>query len=119
MKLIEWILQDENINGAIKSVKKNKGAYGIDKMSVGELDEYFATHREEIKSQIRDGKYKSTPVRRVYMPKSNGKKRPLGIPTVVDRVVQQATAQVLSLGYDKYFSEHSYGFRQAGAVNRQ
>ena len=111
MKLIEWILQDENINGAIKSVKKNKGAYGIDKMSVGELDEYFATHREEIKSQIRDGKYKSTPVRRVYMPKSNGKKRPLGIPTVVDRVVQQATAQVLSLGYDKYFSEHSYGFR--------
>lgn len=111
MELIEWILQDENINKAIKSVKKNKGAYGIDKMSVEELDEYFAKHREEIKSQIRDGKYKPIPVRRVYIPKSNGKKRPLGIPTVVDRVVQQATAQVLSLGYDKYFSEHSYGFR--------
>lgn len=111
MELIEWILQDENINKAIKSVKKNKGAYGIDKMSVEELDGYFATHREEIKSQIRDGKYKPTPVKRVYIPKSNGKKRPLGIPTVVDRVVQQATAQVLSLGYDKYFSEHSYGFR--------
>lgn len=111
MELIEWILQDENIDKAIKSVKKNKGAYGIDKMSVEELDRYFAKHREEIKSQIRDGKYKPTPVRRVYIPKSNGKKRPLGIPTVVDRVVQQATAQVLSLGYDKYFSEHSYGFR--------
>lgn len=111
MELIEWILQDENINKAIKSVKKNKGAYGIDKMSVEELDGYFATHREEIKSQIRDGKYKPIPVRRVYIPKSNGKKRPLGIPTVVDRVVQQATAQVLSLGYDKHFSEHSYGFR--------
>ena len=111
MKLIEWILQDENIDKAIKSVKKNKGAYGIDKMSVEELDRYFAKHREEIKSQIRDGKYKPIPVRRVYIPKSNGKKRPLGIPTVVDRVVQQATAQVLSLGYDKYFSEHSYGFR--------
>lgn len=111
MELIEWILQDENINTAIKSVKRNKGAYGIDKMSVEELDGYFATHREEIKSQIREGKYKPTPVRRVYIPKSNGKKRPLGIPTVVDRVVQQATAQVLSLGYDKYFSEHSYGFR--------
>lgn len=111
MELIEWILQDENINKAIKSVKKNKGAYGIDKMSVEELDGYFATHREEIKSQIRDGKYKPIPVRRVYIPKSNGKKRPLGIPTAVDRVVQQATAQVLSLGYDKYFSEHSYGFR--------
>ena len=109
--LIEWILQDENVNKAIKSVKKNKGAYGIDKMSVEELDGYFAKHREEIKSQIRDGKYKPTPVKRVYIPKSNGKKRPLGIPTVVDRVVQQATAQVLSLGYDKYFSEHSYGFR--------
>lgn len=80
-------------------------------MSVEELDGYFAKHREEIKSQIRDGKYKPTPVKRVYIPKSNGKKRPLGIPTVVDRVVQQATAQVLSLGYDKYFSEHSYGFR--------
>ena len=111
MELIEWILQDENIDKAIKSVKKNKGAYGIDKMSVEELDGYFATHREEIKSQIRDGKYKPTPVRRVYIPKSNGKKRPLGIPTVTDRVVQQATSQVLSLGYDKYFSEHSYGFR--------
>ena len=111
MELIEWILQDENINKAIKSVKKNKGAYGIDKMSVEELDVYFAKHREEIKSQIRNGKYKPIPVRRVYIPKSNGKKRPLGIPTVVDRVVQQATAQVLSLGYDKYFSEHSYGFR--------
>ena len=111
MELIEWILQDENINKAIKSVKKNKGAYGIDKMSVEELDGYFATHKEEIKSQIRDGKYKPIPVRRVYIPKSNGKKRPLGIPTAVDRVVQQATAQVLSLGYDKYFSEHSYGFR--------
>lgn len=111
MELIEWILQDENINKAITSVKKNQGAYGIDKMSVGELDDYFATHREEIKSQIRDGKYKPTPVRRAYIPKSNGEKRPLGIPTVVDRVIQQATAQVLSLGYDKYFSEHSYGFR--------
>lgn len=111
MELIEWILQDENINKAIKSVKKNKGAYGIDKMPVEELDGYFAKHREEIKFQIRDGKYKPIPVRRVYIPKSNGKKRPLGIPTVVDRVVQQATAQVLSLGYDKYFSEHSYGFR--------
>lgn len=111
MELIEWILQDENVDKAIKSVKKNKGAYGIDKMSVEELDGYFAKHREEIKSKIRDGKYKPTPVKRVYIPKSNGKKRPLGIPTVVDRVVQQATAQILSLGYDKYFSEHSYGFR--------
>ena len=111
MELIEWILQDENIDKAIKAVKQNKGANGIDKMTVGELDAYFALHRNEIKTQIREGKYKPNPVRRAYIPKSNGKNRPLGIPTVVDRVVQQATAQVLSLGYDKYFSEHSYGFR--------
>ncbi len=111
MELIEWILQDENIDKAIKAVKQNKGANGIDKMTVGELDAYFALHRNEIKTQIREGKYKPNPVRRAYIPKSNGKKRPLGIPTVVDRVVQQATAQVLPLGYDKYFSEHSYGFR--------
>lgn len=111
MELIEWILQDENIDRAIKAVKQNRGADGIDKMTVGELDAYFALHRDEIKTQIREGEYKPNPVRRAYIPKSNGKKRPLGIPTVVDRVVQQATAQVLSLGYDKYFSEHSYGFR--------
>lgn len=111
MELIEWILQDENIDKAIKAVKQNRGADGIDKMTVGELDAYFALHRDEIKTQIREGEYKPNPVRRAYIPKSNGKKRPLGIPTVVDRVVQQATAQVLSLGYDKYFSEHSYGFR--------
>ena len=111
MELIEWILQDENMDKAIKSVKRNRGAYGVDKMSVEELDSYFAQHRDEIKTQIREGKYRPNPVRRAYIPKSNGKNRPLGIPTVVDRVVQQATAQVLSLGYDKYFSEHSYGFR--------
>ena len=111
MELTEWILQDENMDKAIKAVKRNRGAYGIDKMFVEELDSYFAQHREEVKTQIREGKYKPNPVRRVYIPKSNGKKRPLGIPTVVDRVVQQMTAQVLSLGYDKYFSEHSYGFR--------
>ena len=98
MELTEWILQDENMDKAIKAVKRNRGAYGIDKMFVEELDSYFAQHREEVKTQIREGKYKPNPVRRVYIPKTNGKKRPLGIPTVVDRVVQQMTAQVLSLG---------------------
>ena len=111
MELIEWILQDRNIDEAVKAVKRNKGAAGIDEMTVDELDEYFARHKEEIKSQIRGKKYKPNPVRRVYIPKANGKQRPLGIPTVVDRVVQQATAQILSLGYDKYFSDSSYGFR--------
>ena len=111
MELIKWILQDENIDEAIKAVKRNKGAAGVDGMMVDELDAYFATYRKEIKSQIREGKYKPSPVRRVYIPKANGKKRPLGIPTVVDRVIQQMMAQVLSRGYDKYFSDNSYGFR--------
>jgi len=111
VELIEWILQDRNIDKAIEAVKRNKGAAGVDGMTVDELEAYFAQHREEIKAQIRAGEYKPSPVRRVYIPKANGKKRPLGIPTVVDRVVQQMVAQVLSLGYDKYFSENSYGFR--------
>lgn len=111
MELIEWILREENIKAAIKAVKGNKGAAGIDKMPVEELDGYFAKHGEEIKAQIRAKQYKPQPVRRVYIPKANGKQRPLGIPTVVDRVTQQAIAQVLTLGYERYFSENSYGFR--------
>ena len=111
MELIEWILAEENMRAAIKAVKQNKGAAGIDKMPVEELDAYFAEHMDEIKAQIRGKQYKPQPVRRVYIPKANGKQRPLGIPTVVDRVIQQATAQVLSLGYERYFSDFSYGFR--------
>ena len=111
MKLIEKILSEENLNEAVKRVKANKGACGIDKMSVSELDEYLRKHKEEIISSIMNMTYKLQPVRRVYIPKPNGKKRPLGIPTAVDRVVQQATAQVLSQIYDESFSDNSYGFR--------
>ena len=114
MELIEWILDDENISAAIHTVQSNKGAPGIDKMPVGVLKSYFAEHGEEIKDQIRSKRYQPQPVRRVYIPKANGKMRPLGIPVVVDRVIQQAVAQVLSRGYERYFSEYSYGFR----VNR-
>ena len=111
VELIEWILSERNLKAAIRSVKGNKGAAGIDEMTVEELDEYFQKHGEDIKAQIRGMKYKPQPVRRVYIPKANGKQRPLGIPTVVDRVIQQATAQVLSLGYERYFSQYSHGFR--------
>ena len=111
MELIEWILAEQNMLTAIKAVKQNKGAAGIDKMPVEELETYYIVYGEEIKEQIRKKKYKPQPVRRVYIPKANGKQRPLGIPTVVDRMIQQATAQILSKGYEKYFSENSYGFR--------
>lgn len=111
MELIEWILQDRNIDEAVKAVKRNKGAAGVDGMTVDELDAYFALHREEIKTQIREGRYRPSPVKRVYIPKADGRKRPLGIPTVTDRALQQSAAQILSLGYEKYFSENSYGFR--------
>ena len=111
MELIERILDEVNFRLAIGKVKENRGAAGIDKMTVNMLDKYFRAHGEENKRQIREKRYKPQPVRRVYIPKTDGKKRPLGIPTVVDRVVQQATAQVLTKGYERYFSEHSYGFR--------
>ena len=111
MKLIEKILSEENLNEAMKRVEANKGASGVDKMQVSELESYFKEHKEEIKTSIMEMKYKPQPVRRVYIPKPNGKKRPLGIPTVADRVIQQAVAQVLSQIYDASFSDNSYGFR--------
>lgn len=72
MELIEWILQDSNIARAIEQVKRNRGAAGIDKMTVDEVKSYFAKHGEEIKTQIRNKQYKPTPVKRVYIPKANG-----------------------------------------------
>ena len=111
MELIEKILSEENLNEAIKKVKSNKGAPGVDKMSVAQIDDYFKVHKKEIISSIMNMTYKPQPVRRVYIPKANGKKRPLGIPTVVDRVIQQAVAQVLMKKLDSSFSEFSYGFR--------
>lgn len=111
MKLMEVILQDENLEEAIKRVKSNKGVAGVDKMTVDEVDEYFKSNKETIKKQILEKKYRPQPVRRVYIPKSNGRKRPLGIPTVVDRVIKQDIAQVLTKIYDDTFSDNSFGFR--------
>ena len=111
MELMDKILSQKNLQEAMKRVKSNKGASGIDKMSVEEIDEYFSKHIEEIKTSIWKKKYRPRAVKRVYIPKPNGKKRPLGIPVVVDRVIQQAVAQVFSELYDECFSEHSYGFR--------
>ena len=92
MRLIEMILSEENLKEAIKRVKSNKGVPGVDKMTVYEIDTYFEENMEDIKQYILDKKYKPQPVKRVYIPKPNGKKRPLGILTVRDRVIQQAIA---------------------------
>ena len=111
MELLEKILDDKNLFKAYKQVYKNKGASGIDGVTVEELGSYMYKHKEEIKEQIRTRKYKPSPVRRVYIPKDNGDKRKLGIPTVVDRVIQQAIVQILSPIYEEQFSNNSYGFR--------
>lgn len=111
MRLIEKIVSKENVEKAIRKVKSNKGAPGVDKMTVDEIDEYFKGNGEEIVHSILNMKYKPKPVRRVYIPKADGNTRPLGIPTVIDRVIQQAVAQILSEIYEPHFSENSYGFR--------
>ena len=111
MELLEKVLDDNNLFEAYKQVYKNKGVSGVDGVTVDELGKYMYLHKEEIKEQIRKRKYKPSPVRRVYIPKENGDKRGLGIPTVVDRLIQQAIVQVLSPIYERRFSETSYGFR--------
>ncbi len=111
MELLDEILDDNNLFNAYKQVYKNKGTNGIDGITVEELGIYMYQHKEEIKGQIRNLKYKPNPVRRVEIPKENGKMRKLGIPTVVDRLIQQAIVQVLSPIFEKQFSDYSYGFR--------
>lgn len=109
--LLEFILSPANLNAAYKKVKSNKGSGGIDGMSTEGLLPYLREHGPELVASLREGTYKPNPVRRVEIPKANGKKRGLGIPTVVDRVVQQAISQVLEVLYEPQFSETSYGFR--------
>ncbi len=111
MKLMEKILSEENLQKAIKKVKQNKGAPGVDKMTVQEIEYWFEQYQDELISKIMNKQYRPMPVKRVYIPKPNGKQRPLGIPTVVDRVIQQAMLQVLTEIYEPIFSEHSFGFR--------
>lgn len=111
MELMEVITSKENLNRAYKQVVKNKGAGGVDEMTVKELGNYIRENKDSIVRSLRNRTYMPKPVRRVYIPKSNGKKRPLGIPTVPDRTIQQAIAQPVSDIYEKIFSEYSYGFR--------
>ena len=110
-RMLEYILTPDNLNRAYRQVRANQGSCGSDRMEVEELLPYLREHKEELVSKLERGRYKPRPVRRVEIPKENGKTRLLGIPTVVDRFVQQAVAQVLTIVYEPLFSDDSFGFR--------
>ena len=110
-EMLEKILSDENMRLAKKRVYANKGAGRVDGVTVRELDEYLSKNWASIKQQIRERKYRPQPVLRVKIPKPSGGVRKLGIPTVVDRTIEQAITQVLSPIFEPLFSDHSYGFR--------
>ena len=109
--LLEKVVSANNLNRAYKRVKRNKGAGGVDGMKVDELLQYLRDKGEDIRKAILAGEYRPQPVRGVEIPKDNGKTRQLGIPTAVDRVIQQAIAQTLTPIYEPKFAETSYGFR--------
>lgn len=111
MITLESILEKDNLNKAFRQVESNKGTAGIDDMTVDELEPWIRSHSHELTNRIQSGKYRQHPVMRVYIPKDNGEKRPLGIPRVIDRLVQQAVAQELSREFEPIFSDNSYGFR--------
>ena len=109
--LLEKILESENLRLAFKRVKSNKGSHGVDGMRVDELPQYLKQNVVTLKKSILEGTYRPKPVRRVEIPKPEGGVRLLGIPTVVDRMIQQAVAQVLTPIFEETFSNNSYGFR--------
>lgn len=109
--LLEQILSPLNLDQAYNRVRSNKGSSGIDKMEVESLKDHLVENKEALIQSIRSGKYRPNPVLRVLIPKENGKQRQLGIPTVVDRVIQQAISQKLTHLYEVQFSKSSYGFR--------
>jgi len=115
--LLEMVLERDNLKRAYEQVVRNKGSHGIDGMTVAQLKPHLQENWEQIKSQLLEGKYKPTAVRRVEIPKPEGGIRLLGIPTVLDRMIQQAIAQILNGVFDHKFSEHSYGFRKGRSAH--
>ena len=111
MELLEEILNQNNLNKAYKKVVANKGVAGVDGITVEEEFDYLKENKDRILNQIRKRKYKPQPVKRVQIPKENGKMRNLGIPTVTDRIIQQAIFQVISPIFEKQFNDNSFGFR--------
>src|SRR3972149_10744638 len=117
-RLMEEICERENLKEALQRVKANKGSPGVDGMTVGELTGYLKQHWPAIREQLLSGTYEPTPVKRVEIPKTDGGVRKLGIPTVLDRFVQQAVMQVLQRQWDRTFSDHSYGFRPGRSAHQ-
>jgi group II intron reverse transcriptase/maturase len=109
--LLAKVLERDNLNRAYKRVKKNRGAAGVDGITTDELFDYLKAHGKELAESVKLGKYTPKPVRRVEIPKPDGGTRELGVPTVVDRVIQLAIAQVLEPIFEPGFSDSSYGFR--------
>src|SRR5437016_9149982 len=118
-RLMEEVCERENLKEALRRVKANKGSAGVDGMTVGEITDYLKQHWPAIREQLLSGTYKPQPVRRVEIPKPDGGGvRKLGIPSVLDRFIQQAVMQVLQRRWDRTFSEHSYGFRPGRSTHQ-
>src|SRR6202165_2394926 len=117
-RLMEEICERENLKEALRRVKANKGSAGVDGMTVGGIKDYLKQHWPAIREQLLNGTYKPEPVKRVEIPKPDGGVRKLGIPTVLDRFIQQAVMQVLQRKWDRTFSDHSYGFRPGRSAHQ-
>ena len=116
-KVLEKVIEKANLNNAYKQVMRNKGAAGVDGMECGELLSYLKRNGTQIRESVRNQSYQPMPVKRVEIPKDDGSKRKLGVPTVIDRLIQQATTQVLSPIYEKVFHNNSYGFRKGKSAH--
>ncbi len=117
-RMMEEVCEKENCREALRRVKANKGSPGVDAMSVDELPGYLVQHWPEIRAQLLSGTYRPQPVKRVEIPKPDGGRRKLGVPTVLDRLIQQAVLQVLQRRWDASFSDHSYGFRPGRSAHQ-
>ena len=117
-RLMEEVVERENLRDALQRVKTNKGSAGVDGMTIGGITDYLKQHWPDIRAQLLNGTYEPQPVRRVEIPKPDGGVRQLGIPTVLDRFIQQAVLQVLQRRWDRTFSQHSYGFRPGRSAHQ-
>ena len=116
--LMEEVVEEENVRKALRRVRSNRGGPGVDGVSVGELPDYLREHWPEIREQLLAGTYQPQPVKRVEIPKPGGGVRKLGIPTVLDRLIQQAILQVLQPHWDLTFSDSSFGFRPGRSAHQ-